>query len=54
MIELILAVLMLPAYLLYGPVEVNDPDKQYKQVRGWLTSLGFWILAWFLLLRRWF
>lgn len=54
MIELLLAVLFLPAYLLYGPVKLDDPDKASKQTRGWITSIAFWWLAWVFLLRRWF
>lgn len=53
MIELALAVLFLPAFLLYGKVEPDDPDKSSKLIRGWLTSLAFWWLAWFFLIRRW-
>lgn len=54
MIDLALAILFFPAYLLYGPVEPNDPEKSSKLIRGWLTSAVFWWLAWVFLLRRWF
>jgi hypothetical protein len=53
-IDLALAILLFPAYLLYGPVSADDPDKNAKRTKGWVTSLMFWWLAWLLIFRRWF